>query len=60
MGLIYNQVYCFEIRNKVHGSLLMKCIQKYNNMWAQCYAQGYKAAEIVMPRAGRKKSQGVK
>ena len=28
-------------------------------MWAQCYAQGYKAAEIVMPRAGRKKSQGV-
>ena len=37
----------------------MKCIQKSNNMWAQCYAQGYKAAETFMPRAGRKKSQGV-
>ena len=59
MGLIYNQVYCFEIRNKVHGSLLMKCIQKSNNMWTQCYAQSYKPAETFMPRAGRKKSQGV-
>ena len=28
-------------------------------MWAQCYAQGYKPAETFMPRAGRKKSQGV-
>ena len=60
MGLIYNQVYCFEIRNKVHGSILMKCIQKSNNMWTQCYAQSYKPAETFMPRAGRKKSQGVK
>ena len=60
MGLIYNQVYCFEIRNKVHGSLLMKCIQKSNTMWTHCYAQSYKPAETLMPRAGRKKSQGVK
>ena len=37
----------------------MKCIQKSNNMWTQCYAQSYKPAETFMPRAGRKKSQGV-